>query len=296
MSAFRCLADSLSRAVSCVALCGLVSLAPLGARAQSPVAPTGDAHDFVQSVVNSELAADAKDHSLWMFRDANKVPGRNTVKLTVETTQGDVSKTIEMAGQPLTPQQQAADKQARHRFVTDPATRQKQKQGQQQDDKKAAAMTKMLPDAFLWTKTGESGDETTLAFQPNPKFNPPTREARVFAAMKGTMVVDTKQKRIKSLEGTLIRNVNFGFGLLGKLQKGGTFHVERQEVGPKVWEITSTHVHIHGHALIFRSISEDQDEEQSHFQPSPPSITPAQAAKMLEDGTVAKKLGIVQSK
>jgi hypothetical protein len=273
--------------VAAMALCGVVSLLPMHARAQQQ-----DTRAFVQTIVNHEVEADANDHSHWMFRDAEEVRGKSTVKLVVQTPEGDVSKTIEMDGHPLTPQQQKADEQKMHRFVTDASVRQKQKQSQQQDDKKAAAMTKMLPDAFLWTKTGENGDETTLAFKPNPKFNPPTREARVFAAMKGTMVVNTKQKRIKSLEGTLIRNVDFGWGLLGRLQKGGTFRVERRNIDGDVWDITETHIHISGHALIFKSINEQQDEETSHYKPAPKSITLAEAAKMLNDGTVAKQLGL----
>ena len=251
-----------------------------------------NARSLVQTIVNNELQADANDHSRWMFRDANKVHDRSTVKLVVQTSEGSVANTIEMNGHPLTPQQQKADEQKMHRFVTDPAVRQKQKQNNQHDDKQAASLTKMLPDAFLWIVTGKNGDETTLAFKPDPKFNPPTREARVFAAMQGTMVVNTKEQRIKSLKGTLIRNVNFGFGLLGKLQKGGTFKVERENVGTHVWEITQTHVHIHGHALIFKSISEDQDEETSDYKPSPQGIMLAEAEKMLNDGSVAKKLGV----
>lgn len=275
--------------VVALALCGAASLAPIRAHAEKQ-----DARVLVQSIVTNELAEDAKDHSRWMFRDANKVRGKSTVKLVVQTPEGDISKTIEINGRPLTPQQKKDDQQRMHRFVIDPGVRQKQKQNQQQDDKKATAMTRMLPDAFLWTKTGESGDDVTLAFKPNPKFNPPTREARVFAAMKGTMVVDAKQKRIKSLKGTLEKNVDFGFGLLGRLQKGGTFEVERQEIGPGIWDITTTHIHIRGHALIFKSINEQQDEVTSDYKPAPKSITLAEAAKMLNDGTVAKELGVTE--
>lgn len=270
-------------------LCSSAFLAIMPTHAQQQ-----DARSLVQSIVTNELRADANDHSHWMFRDVDKVRGKTTVKLVVQTPEGDLSKTLEMNGQPLTPQQQEADRQKMHQFVTDPVVRQKQKQSHEQDDRKAAAMTKMLPDAFLWTKTGESGDETTLDFKPNPKFNPPTREARVFAAMKGTMVVNTKQKRIKSLKGTLIRNVDFGFGLLGKLQKGGTFNVERQNIGEDVWEITSTHIHIHGHALIFKSIDEEQDEETSDYKPAPKSITLAEAEKMLDSGSMTKESGAEQ--
>ena len=249
-----------------------------------------DACGLVRAVVTNELAADAHDHSRWMFRDANKVHDESTVKLVVQTSQGDLSKTIQMDGHPLTAQEQEDDEQKMHRFVTDAGVRQKLKQDNQQDAHQAASLTKMLPDAFLWTKTEQRGAEATLAFRPDPKFHPPTREARVFAAMEGTMVVNTKQKRIKSLKGTLTQDVDFGFGLLGKLEKGGTFDVERQQIGPKIWEITATHIHIHGHALIFKSISEEQDEETSEYRPAPQSIVLAKAAKMLNDGSIAKKL------
>ena len=271
-------------------LTGVFCIAPIRARAQQQ-----DARALVQTIVNNELQADANDHSRWMYRDANKVHGKDTVKLVVETAKGDLSKTIEMDGHPLTPAEQRAGEQQIHRFVTDPAVQQKQKKNNEQDDRQAAALTKMLPDAFLWKITGVNGDDTTLAFQPDPKFNPPTRPARVFAAMEGTMVVNTKQKRIQSLKGTLIHNVDFGWlSILGTLYKGGTFNVERREIGDGVWQITQTHIHIHGHALIFKSISEDQDEETTDYEPSPAGITLVEAEKMLNDGSVASKLGVKQ--
>ena len=280
MAGFRC-------AVALVTVIAAVSILPRHACAQQD-----SARAFVQSIVNHELEMDANDHSRWMYRDADKVHGKSIVKLVVQTPEGSVSKMIEINGQPLTQQEEKADEQRMHRFVTDAALRQKQKQSNQHDDKQAASLTRMLPDAFLWTKIGESGDETTLSFRPNPKFNPPTREARVFSAMTGSMVVNTKDRRIQSLKGKLIRNVDFGWGLLGKLDKGGTFNVERKQISSAVWQITGTHIHIQGHALIFKSIREQQDEETSDYKPAPESITLAEAAKMLNDGTVAKDLGI----
>jgi hypothetical protein len=60
--------------------------------------------------------------------------------------------------------------------------------------------------------------------------------------------------------------VKIGFGLLGELKAGGTFDVERRELTPTVWEIVETHVHIQGHALIFKTISENEDDVKSHFK------------------------------
>jgi hypothetical protein len=225
-----------------------------------------------------------------MYRDDNKVPDAHTVKLVIQTSQGDLSKAIEKNGHPLTPQEQKEDEQKIDTFVNDASVREKQKRDHAQDAEKSSALTKLLPDAFLWTVTGRKGEETTLHFEPDPKFDPPTYEARVFAAMEGVMVVNTEQKRIKQLKGALTRDVNFGYGLLGKLEKGGTFEIERTEVAPGVWDITTTHIHIQGHALIFKSIGEQQDEVTSHYHPTPPSLTLAQAAKMLKDGSAARML------
>jgi hypothetical protein len=256
--------------------------------------PDASARELVQTVVKGELAADAQDHSHWIYRDAKQVAGKSTVTLIVQTTEGAVSKIIAMDGNALTPEEQKEDEARMDRFVSDPAVRQKQKQRNQQDAQKALALTRMLPDGFLWTKTGQSGPNTTLAFRPNPHFNPPTREARVLAAMEGTMVVNAAQNRIVSLQGRLTKNVDFGLGLLGKLQKGGTFDIERREVAPKVWQITATHVHITGHAIIFKSIGEQQDEETSNYHPAPPQITLEEAAKMLNDGAAARAIGCCQ--
>jgi hypothetical protein len=252
--------------------------------------PPQDARAFVRAVVANELAADANDHSRWMYRDENGIPNKGTVKLVIQTAQGDLSKTIERDGHPLPQEQQQEDEQRMDSFVKDASLRQKQKRDHEQDAAKASALTKMLPDAFLWTIAGQNGAETTLHFKPDPQFRPPTREARVFAAMEGTMVVNTEQKRIQELKGTLTRDVNFGYGLLGKLQKGGTFEIERRQIAPRIWAITATHVHIRGRALIFKSIGEQQDEVTSHYHPTPPSLSLDAAAKMLKDGSAARML------
>jgi hypothetical protein len=249
-----------------------------------------DARAFVRAVVANELKADAEDHTRWMYRDDNRLPDNHTVKLVIQTADGDLSKTIEKDGHPLTRQEQTADEQRMDDFVHDASLREKQKRGREQDAEKASALTKLLPDAFLWSFAGESGEVTTLNFKPDPQFHPPTRASRVFAAMEGTMVVNTEQKRIQQLKGTLMHDVNFGYGLLGKLEKGGTFEIERQQMAPGIWDITTTHIHIHGHALIFKSIGEEQDEVTSQYHRTPASLSLADAAKMLKDGSAERTL------
>ena len=96
------------------------------------------------------------------------------------------------------------------------------------------------------------------------------------------MTVNQEQKRIVKLSGRLTKPVTFGWGILGKLQKGGTFEVQRSEIAPHVWQITATHIHIQGHALIFKNISEQQDETTSDYKPMPGDLNWQQARALLE--------------
>ncbi len=267
-----------------IAICGLAVSQPLSPK------------ELVQQVVNNELAANQNDHSHWMYRDSDTVPGRSTVKLVVQTAHGTVSKIIVLNGHPPNSQEQAQDQAKMESILTDPSVLAKQRKSSAHDDQQAVSLMKMLPDGFIWTYAGESNGEITLHFKPNPSFTPPTYASRVFAAMAGEMVVDAQQKRLNILSGTLIQTVEFGWGIFGKMNQGGTFRVVRSQVAPGEWEITQTHVHIQGHMLIFKSINEQEDEISSDYKATPPSMTLSEAIKMLTDGDIAKDLGIPPEK
>ncbi|HET9099951.1 MAG TPA: hypothetical protein VFN62_06135 [Acidobacteriaceae bacterium] len=262
----------------------------------SSAAQNLSAHQLVQQVIANELQANQNDHSHWMYRDSDTFPEKSTVKLVVETPEGTASKLILLNGHPLTPQQRAQDEARMERVIDDPSVVAKQRKSSAHDDQQAISLMKMLPEGFLWSYAGESNGEITLSFRPNPAFQPPTYASRVFAAMAGTMIVDARQKRLKVLSGKLIHSVEYGWGLFGKMNQGGTFRIVRSEVAPGIWEITQTHVHIQGYMLIFKSINEQEDEITSDYKRTPSSMTLRQAVDKLKNGDIAKELGIQPEK
>jgi hypothetical protein len=198
----------------------------------------------------------------------------------VQTRLGSVKRLIERNGRPLSQAEiQAEDAQLRS-FINDSAKLAKQKKDSANDDKNATILLKLLPEAFIWTVQGRSGDVLTMHFEPDPNFSAPDMQSRVLSAMNGVMVVNEKQQRIQEISGKLTRDVTFGYGLLGRLHQGGTFLVIRKEVAPTIWEITETHVHIEGRALLFKNIGQQQDEVQTDFTPVPEATTLAQAIEM----------------
>ena len=237
-----------------------------------------DPMPLVKLAVKTELDADDNDHSRWRYRDDEQE--LKTVSIVVQTDAGSVKRMISREGRALTAAQAHEEDLRVSRLIHDPSRLAKQRKDGEQDDKNARELLTMLPDAFVWTVDSENASVVKLHFEPKADFRPPSLQSRVLAAMNGAIVVDKAQHRIETISGTLTEDVTFGFGLFGKLRKGGTFRVERRELAPGLWQITETHVHIDGKALLFKSIGQQQDEVQSEYTRVPKGTTLEQAAAM----------------
>jgi hypothetical protein len=234
--------------------------------------------DLVRQAVQTELAASENDHSHWLYFEIDQRPGNTVKQWVAQARRATLSRVVERNGQSLPVSKQRQEMNA---FISNADAQARQRKSGQHDDQRAAELLRILPDAFVWTIAGERGDEVLLHFKPDPQFRPPDIEARVFASMEGDMAVHRDQHRIATLKGRLTRDVKFGYGLLGKLEAGGTFDIERRELSPGVWQITETHVHIQGHALIFKTISENEDDVKTHFKQIDHAISLEQAQNEL---------------
>ncbi|MCU1323318.1 MAG: hypothetical protein JWM43_2967 [Acidobacteriaceae bacterium] len=240
------------------------------------------AREIVRVAMQVELDASRDDHSHWAYKDIYKGASGEKVMRVVETGQGALKKKVEENGRVLTPEELKAEDERLQSFVKDPAQQAKQHRDNAQDDKRAESMLRMLPEAFLWKVNSDDGKVVTLGFVPNPGFEPPTMESRVFAAMAGEIVVDKEQHRIQTIRGKLTDDVKFGFGLFGRMKEGGTFEIERRQLASGIWQITESHVHIDGKALLFKTIGEQEDDVKSEFRRVPQQETLEEAANRLK--------------
>ena len=148
-------------------------------------------------------------------------------------------------------------------------------------------MFKAIPDAFIFKYDGIENGLVRLTFFPNPNYDPPTRDLRVFRSLSGKMWVDPNARHLVRIEGQLFEDVTFGWGILARLYKGGTFNVNMREVGPGHWDMTSLDVNMAGHAVLFKNIAVKQHQTQSEFRRVPDNITIAEAYQLLQkDGAV----------
>lgn len=255
-------------------LCG-VSAAPA---AQDP-------NQLVRRIIQNELQAENHDQSHWLFRlQTYKPGGAKETETVVETKDGDLKRPLLINGRAVsTPQ---ADKHL-EQLAHDANALQKSLKDKNEDAAHSQQLLKMLPDAFTFKFGTRRGNLVQLKFSPNPKFDPPNREAEVFHAMQGYVWLDTKQSRLAEISGHLIHEVKFGGGILGHLDPGGTFDVKQARVAPGYWELTVLNVHMNGKALFFKTIAVQQQYSRSQFKQVPDDLTVEQGVKMLEQQPAA---------
>jgi hypothetical protein len=79
----------------------------------------------------------------------------------------------------------------------------------------------------------------------------------------------------------MIERVEFGYGLLGYINKGGVFAIHRQRVNPTHWKTDLIDIHVAGRVLLFKTVNKEQHEVRSGFRAVPESTTLEQAQALL---------------
>jgi hypothetical protein len=242
--------------------------------------------DLARKVVTNELRVHNEEQSHWMYRLEKAESGRKQIQKILETKNGSLSQLLSVDGHPLDARQRRKEIERIQRLVSHPDEQRKLQQASNKKTEQGARMLRILPDVFVFTYASRQGDLVTLNFTPNPTFQPPSLEARVFHGMEGEMTVDAKQGRLVALNGHLMADVKFGGGLLGHLNKGSTFEVGQTEVMPGHWEMTALHVNMEGKALLFKTIEVQVTENHSDFHRVPDNLTLEEAAEILGRQTV----------
>jgi hypothetical protein len=208
------------------------------------------------------------------------------VKEIVETKDGDVARLIEKNGKPLPPEDEQAEIDRLNNLLAHPEIQEHRHKKEQEDSARGDEMVRMLPDAFLYTfdgmVEGPSGLCYRLKFRPNPAFTPPDREGEVYHGMVGELWVDRSQLRLAKIDAHLISDVNFGWGVLGRLYKGGSILVQNADVGLHHWETIHMKLNLQGKLLMLKSIDYSTTEDFSDFKIQPQELGYQEAIRLLQ--------------
>jgi len=85
---------------------------------------------------------------------------------------------------------------------------------------------------------------------------------------------------VTRLEGRLQQDTNYGFGLLGKLDKVGYVILEQVDVGNRQWRIARVQMRMNLR-ILFKAKTFDTVMEMSQYSPLPSGIDYRQAIQLL---------------
>jgi hypothetical protein len=242
-----------------------------------PSAPT--AGELVAAVVVNELA-DREQLRKWIWMIEKRVGKETLTEEQVETRDGPLYRLLAIDGAALNLSQRQQDDARLGRLLNDPGLLLKLKQAQDDDELKLQNLLTLMPHAFLYDFDGVEENLLRINFRPNPGYTPPSYEARVIHSLAGTLLIDPDRKRMSKVVGHLMNRVEFGYGLLGRIDSG-TVEFGRVEVGPQQWKTAFINIHFSGRIAIFKTVSKDQYERRSDFRLVASNLSLAEAKNLL---------------
>jgi hypothetical protein len=261
----------------------------IGVLRQSASAWTGEA-GLVQRALANELRAASDSQHPMCYHLRKTSPRLTTTKAICETADGAVARLIAVNDAPLSTADEAREQGRLDQLLSDPGKQRHRKQSQDSDTARALKVLRSLPNAFVYEYAGagqvSSGSVEKFRFKPNPKFDPPDMETQVLTQMTGELWIDPAQERVTRLDGRLREDVDFGWGILGRLYRGGTVVIEQADVGDHQWRVVHFDMKMSAR-VVFKTRVFDTAEDESQFVSVPAGIRYQQAIAMLR-GTETK--------
>jgi hypothetical protein len=255
------------------------------AQPQQPI-PAGQ---LVREVVYNELH-DQGQHGYWRYWIERHTRKGTRLEEEIETAEGPITRLDQSNGRPLDAAAHLEEQNRLNELLNSPQEQARHRQEYADDEELIGRVVALLPDAFLYEYTGEENGCYRLRFRPNPGYPARSTEARILHAMSGELWVSIRYKRLALLNGRLDENVDFGFGVLGRLYKGGWFRLQRTPVSTADWKIERLEVHMSGRAMLFKTIARETSEVRGGFAPVPAAMSLAQAVSLFDQARASSAL------
>jgi hypothetical protein len=258
--------------------------------------PPIPAAELVRHACQHELDAQ-KNAPRYMFMIRRQTAHVTETKIAVETNEAMAGRVLayndtELSGEALKNEDARVE-----RFVRVPEELRKKQHEERDNRERFNRILRAVPDAFVWeydgfesgaSGLGRPGEELVrLKFRPNPNYDPPTRVEQLLTGMAGTILVIPKQERLVRIDGTLQRDVSFGWGILGHLDQGGRILIEQGDVGNGHWGLSHLIMRFTGKVLFFKSIDVNTEEVSWDYQRVADNLSFAEGLALLKQQSTA---------
>ena len=244
----------------------------------------------------ADTAAAAQEHILQtdgeiplMYRVRKTDARGDSTRVTLESRDGAVARTIERNGQPLTPEEDGAERERLTDIEHDPESFLKRHKRDRAGREYALELVRALPGAMLWSYSpGQpqlphaTAPQVVLDFTPDPNFRPPTLVTEGLTGIAGRVWIDAASGCVLRIQGTILHPVDFGWGgMLAKVSQGGTIALEQAQAAPGRWLYTHLTMHLSVREMLIHTVAENMESSASDAKPLPHPISVQEAVQQL---------------
>jgi hypothetical protein len=129
---------------------------------------------------------------------------------------------------------------------------------------------KEIPDALEYKYTGEESIDGRpaylLLFSPRPGYSANNVRARLFEKTNGKLWIDKADRELVKGEAETFAPMNIGFGLVGKIEKGTRFSLQRRRLAEGAWLLDNQMVRFAARIALFKYMSNEVVTRQSEYR------------------------------
>ena len=284
---------SLRRTLSAAA-CVAISLSVRAQQPQAPQLPQLAATtplSWIRSAVANEQPIIADNGTIPLRYHIHKIDAKgDVVRDTIESKDGGVARLVERNGKPISAAEDSAERARLQAILDDPSDffKHHRRDASTRDD--TLQLVSLMPQAMVYTYTPGQPQlpnvptpQVVLDFSPDPAFHPPTVASDLLTGLAGRVWIDARTRRMTRVDGHVLKPVNFGWGILGRIAPGGTIELDQTEPVPNRWVYNRLDMHLTMRIVMFKSVNMDDRMTALDFQALPAPVTVQQAIHLLLD-------------
>jgi hypothetical protein len=293
------MSDSVTRITSCcnrrrtvginlLSRCAATGLATVFFFAALLISPaqTGRTPASPEQLALITRAAETEQHALesptpFQYQERLEWVWGTETRSVIETAEGRADRIVLYGDEPLSQEQTAKQQRRLEKLLTDRNAVKSEMEDQKPELQRRIRMIKAFPKAVLFAYAGRENGLLRFTFRPNPDFSPKDRETQMYRGMEGFVLVEPVQERLVRVEGKLVKDVSFGWGIFGRLYKGGTYEIAQTQLSPGAWRITTMNVDVRGRVFFFDTFRFLRNESNGRFRSVPATMNYRAAVKTL---------------
>jgi hypothetical protein len=252
------------------------------------VTPDLPPRSWVEAAAANELHVIQDDGKLPLRYRIHKVDSKEDItREVIETRDGSVARLVERNGQKLTVTEDAAERERLKEILDSPGDfiRHHKRDDSMRHD--SLQLVSQMPQAMIYTYVlgqpqlpGAAGRQIVIDFQPDQNYKARETLDDLLTGIKGRMWIDAQSHRVVRIEGTVQKDVNFGWGILGKINQGGTIVLEQANAAGDRWVYSRLDTHLTMRVVI-KTVAMNNQMTATDFRPLPGPISVQDAVHTL---------------